>query len=130
MKITDPWFRGVEIDYGPNGEVYILDWSDIGECHENDGVHRTSGRIYRIIHGKLQKPKFGDLRKMNSLELAHLQADGNEWYARKARLILQERGNQTKSTPSEGRLVNFYYEHLQSMKIYESNSEHFGPSTS
>ena len=30
MKITDPWFRGIEIDYGPNGEVYILDWSDIG----------------------------------------------------------------------------------------------------
>ena len=107
MKITDPWFRGIEIDYGPNGEVYILDWSDIGECHENDGVHRTSGRIYRIIHGKLKKPKFGDLRKMNSLELAHLQADGNEWHARKARLILQERGNQTKSTPSEGKAREF-----------------------
>ena len=96
------------LDYGPNGEVfYILDWSDIGECHENDGVHRTSGRIYRIIHGKLQKPKFGDLRKMSTLELAHLQADGNEWYARKARLILQERGNQTKSTPSEGKAREF-----------------------
>ena len=44
---------------------------------------------------------------MNSLELAHLQADGNEWHARKARLILQERGNQTKSTPSEGKAREF-----------------------
>ena len=38
---------------------------------------------------------------------AHLQADGNEWYARKDRLILQERGNQTKSTPCEGKAREF-----------------------
>ena len=46
----DPWFRGIELSTAPDGTVYVLDWSDIGECHEDDGVHRTSGRIYRIAH--------------------------------------------------------------------------------
>jgi len=26
------------------------DWSDTGECHDNDGIHRSSGRIYRIVY--------------------------------------------------------------------------------
>ncbi|HIL25530.1 MAG TPA: dehydrogenase, partial [Verrucomicrobia bacterium] len=52
MKTKDKWFRGIELSYGPDGGVYVLDWSDIGECHENDGIHRTSGRIYKITHGK------------------------------------------------------------------------------
>ena len=47
---SDPWFRGIELSTAPDGTVYVLDWSDIGECHEDDGVHRTSGRIYRIAH--------------------------------------------------------------------------------
>lgn len=54
---ADPWFRGVEIRTGPDGAAYVLDWSDTGECHENTGVHRTSGRIYRIAHqGALPDP--------------------------------------------------------------------------
>ena len=41
----DSWFRGMDLTYGPDGGVYVLDWSDTGECHENTGVHRTSGRL-------------------------------------------------------------------------------------
>ncbi len=41
MKIADPWFRGTELLQHPDGSVYIADWTDVGECHENDGVHRT-----------------------------------------------------------------------------------------
>src|SRR5437588_4047450 len=46
----DPWFRGMELSYGPDGGVFVLDWSDTGECHEYTGVHRTSGRIYKITY--------------------------------------------------------------------------------
>src|SRR5438445_9749267 len=52
FRSDDPWFRGIELLYGPDGGVFIADWSDLGECHENDGVHRTSGRIYKVIYGK------------------------------------------------------------------------------
>jgi len=35
---------------GSDGGVFVLDWSDTGECHEYSGVHRTSGRIYKITY--------------------------------------------------------------------------------
>jgi len=46
---ADPFFRGLDLNTGPDGQVYVLDWSDTGECHESTGVHRTSGRIFRIV---------------------------------------------------------------------------------
>jgi putative membrane-bound dehydrogenase-like protein len=48
---ADTWFRGVDLNYGPDGAVYFIDWSDTGECHEHDGVHRLSGRVFRITDG-------------------------------------------------------------------------------
>jgi putative membrane-bound dehydrogenase-like protein len=53
---ADPWFRGLEISTGPDGNAYLIDWSDTGECHENTGVHRTSGRIYKVSYGEPRKP--------------------------------------------------------------------------
>ena len=53
----DPWFRGIEISTGPDGSGFILDWSDTGECHESTGVHRTSGRIFRVSYGEPKKPE-------------------------------------------------------------------------
>src|SRR5207245_2372909 len=50
LVAADPWFRGMELSYGPDGGVFLLDWSDTGECHESTGVHRTSGRIYKITY--------------------------------------------------------------------------------
>ena len=53
---ADPFFRGIEISVGPDGNVYVADWSDTGECHEHTGVHRTSGRIYKIAYGDDKQP--------------------------------------------------------------------------
>nr|WP_286177656.1 PVC-type heme-binding CxxCH protein [Rhodopirellula sp. JC639] len=52
----DPFFRGIEISVGPDGDVYVLDWSDTGECHDHTGVHRTSGRVYKISYTAGKKP--------------------------------------------------------------------------
>lgn len=52
LKVKSPWFRGIELKYGPHGCVYLSDWADNGECHDRDGVHRTSGRIYRISYAE------------------------------------------------------------------------------
>jgi putative membrane-bound dehydrogenase-like protein len=91
---NDPYFRGIDLTYGPDGGVYVLDWSDIGECHDNDGVHRTSGRIYKIKHGDDDLPntmvRF-DLAKKTDAELVLLHAYRNEWHVRQARRLLQER---------------------------------------
>ena len=90
MLTRDLWFRGIELGYGPDGGVFVLDWSDIGECHESDGIHRTSGRIFKITYGET-KPLKRDLGILDSLDLARLQTHSNEWHARMARRLLQER---------------------------------------
>ena len=91
----DEWFRGVELKSGPDGAVYALDWSDIGECHENDGVHRSSGRIYKLFHqaAGFDASKFAglDLSKLSNDELVRLLYHGNVWHERTARRILMER---------------------------------------
>lgn len=92
MQAKDPWFRAVDLMPGPDGGVYVLDWSDIGECHENDGVHRTSGRIYKVDFDKPAKLAADfDLAKKTTAELIALQSHANEWYGRTARRLLQER---------------------------------------
>lgn len=55
FRTEDPWFRGIDIRAGADGAVYLLDWSDTGECHEHTGVHRSSGRLYRIQYGEGKK---------------------------------------------------------------------------
>ena len=91
FQSADPWFRGVELTYGPDGAVYVLDWSDIGECHENDGIHRTSGRIFKIAYGKPKKPEFEDLHQLSNEKLTELLGHKNAWYPRMAQRILVER---------------------------------------
>ena len=87
----DPWFRGMEIGYGPDGGVFVLDWSDTGECHESTGVHRTSGRIFKITYGDPKPVPAFDLARLEAGELVKLQAHPNEWFARHARLELASR---------------------------------------
>ncbi|MFK7821053.1 MAG: PVC-type heme-binding CxxCH protein [Planctomycetaceae bacterium] len=49
---ADPFYRGIDLSTGPDGNVFILDWSDTGECHDHTGVHRTSGRIFKVSYDK------------------------------------------------------------------------------
>jgi putative membrane-bound dehydrogenase-like protein len=87
----DPWFRGIELVYGPDGGVYVADWSDVGECHEDDGVHRTSGRIYKVTYGQPERRAPTDLAQASDKELARLHLHENDWHVRQSRRLLQER---------------------------------------
>lgn len=89
---NDTWFRGLELKYGPDGSVYFTDWSDMGECHENDAdnAHRENGRIYKLTYGTA-KPARVDLARSSDEELARFQLHKNDWYVRTARRLLQER---------------------------------------
>jgi putative membrane-bound dehydrogenase-like protein len=90
LRAGDPWFRGVEVTYGPDGAVYLADWSDTGECHENTGVHRNSGRIYRVTYGHPTSQKV-DLPRAALNDLVELHRQPNEWLARAARRELIDR---------------------------------------
>jgi len=95
LSSGDPWFRAVDLMYGPDGGVYLLDWSDIGECHENDGVHRSSGRIFKVIHpAGLRRAASRALTPVATAtprQLVELQLHPNDWFVRQSRRALQER---------------------------------------
>ncbi|MEO6809038.1 MAG: PVC-type heme-binding CxxCH protein [Isosphaeraceae bacterium] len=108
MKTTDPWFRAVELISGNDSGMYIADWTDIGECHESDGVHRSSGRIYKINYGQPPRPAIADVATLDDAALVRLQMHKNDWYVRQGRRILQERA-------TEGRPMEQVHAALQTM---------------
>ena len=114
LKTSDVWFRGIDLINGPDGGVYLADWSDVGECHESDGVHRTSGRIYRFTYGKPSAPSVTNVAGLNENALVDLQLSKNEWLVRQARLVLQQRA-------SAG--TNMVAAHNALRKIYEENPD-------
>ncbi|MFG0335836.1 MAG: PVC-type heme-binding CxxCH protein [Maioricimonas sp. JB049] len=87
----DPYFRVIEMEHAPQAGMFVVDWSDIGECHENDGVHRSSGRIFLIRWTDSDEAATTDLTGLSDVELVQLQRQSREWLARTARRILQER---------------------------------------
>lgn len=88
---SDPWFRGIELLAGPDGGVYVADWTDVGECHELDGVHRSSGRIFKIDYGTQERAATADLARLDNLALVELLKHENVWFARQAQRLLTER---------------------------------------
>ena len=76
----DIWFQGIDLSVGPDGSVFIIDWSDTGECHERTGVHRESGRIFKVSHRSATKPA---AQSQHWLEAC---TDQNSW-ARKQSLL-------------------------------------------
>lgn len=87
----DDWFRGIELIYGPDGGVFVADWSDTGECHNNDAINRTSGRIYKIAYKEPTRPGEFNLSNLDDEKLVELQLHANDWYVRQSRRLLQQR---------------------------------------
>ena len=101
IQVADPWFRGVELLQHPDGSVYIADWTDVGECHENDGVHRTSGRIYRVVGGPAAKDVPDDIEALDDEEVAQIGIEDRGITGRLARRVLQERKAGGRMFPPE-----------------------------
>lgn len=92
MQVGDTWFRGLDLIPAPDGSVYLSDWSDTGECHDSDGVHRTSGRIYNLTYTKAAPVSVpGDMAALSNAELIGRVTDRNEWISRQARQALADR---------------------------------------
>ena len=71
----------------------MIDWYDKNQCHDKDsnGHDRTNGRIFKVSFGE---PKHVAVNLAGELSrtLVALQTSPNEWHARHARRVLQERG--------------------------------------
>ncbi|MBM3866155.1 MAG: DUF1080 domain-containing protein [Verrucomicrobia bacterium] len=89
----DPTYLPVDLQYGPDGAVYAIDWSDTQHCHNpRDEIwDRTNGRIYRVAWAATWRPARVDLGRLDDATLAALHGHASEWHVRTARRLLQER---------------------------------------
>lgn len=103
---NDHWFRGINLKYGPDGSVYLIDWYDKNACHRTNPEiwDRTNGRIYNV---KFERPQNAtatvgvdagkkEITKLSDLELVQKHKHDNDWYVRTARRLLQERAADSK----------------------------------
>ncbi len=92
MLANDHYFRGINLRYGPDGSVYLIDWYDKNACHRTNPEiwDRSNGRIYRISYGDAKSQKF-DRSTWSNEHLLESHEHKNDWYVRTARRLLMER---------------------------------------
>jgi len=93
LLANDVWSQIVSLKYGPDGSLFMIDWYDKNQCHQSDVAShdRTNGRVFKVSFGETNAVEL-DLAKQDSASLVLMQTLPNEWHARHARRILQERG--------------------------------------
>ncbi len=107
LRSDDHWFIGIAQKVGPDGALYMSDWSDKQVCHQGSNAvdmwDRSNGRIYRITYDTL-KPKKVDLSKLSDEELAKItMEDANEYFVRQARKVLMERSASGRKLTDQAR---------------------------
>ncbi|MBX2877413.1 MAG: c-type cytochrome [Saprospiraceae bacterium] len=93
LETDDHWFRPVDIKAGPDGSVYLADWSDSRLSHidPRDTWNKATGRIYRLSsQGTKPIPSF-DLSRYSREELIQLLSHPNKWYRQQALRIFGDR---------------------------------------
>ncbi len=92
LLANDAWARFINLRYGPDGNVYLIDWYDKQACHTGavNVWDRSNGRVYKVCYRGAKWEKV-DLGKRSDAELVALQLHKNDWYVRHARRLLQER---------------------------------------
>src|SRR5262249_43231416 len=93
IDARDNWFRPIDLQVGPDGCVYVVDWYDKRASHldPRDNWDKTNGRIYRVVYKERKKIAPFDLSKLRSEELVALRTSPNDWYAAQARQLLADR---------------------------------------
>jgi hypothetical protein len=71
--------------------VYVIDWSDTGDCHERDGIHRLSGRVFRLTYTDAPRESMRLPADRSLAELVKLHEHPSEWFVRQARRELANR---------------------------------------
>ena len=80
---------------GPDGQLYMIDWYDLQQCHLKDATKhdRSNGRIFRVSYNQAQSVTV-DLGRATNAQLVEFQSSANDWYVRTARRLLQQRAAQ------------------------------------
>ncbi len=110
---NDPQWLGFNMELGPDGSIYAIDWHDSDICGRKV-LHQKTGRLWRISYGEVKFPVGMDLAKLPDAELVEMHLHKNEWYGRQARRLLQERALAGRIQPAT---------HAALRRILEENRE-------
>ncbi|MGB0292233.1 MAG: DUF7133 domain-containing protein [Luteolibacter sp.] len=97
LSCDDPNFRPVDIEFGPDGCLYIVDWYNPIISHnevarDDPRRNKTETRIWRVRHESQKKyPKPANIRKASTKELLTYLASKNSWEQESAWKELAER---------------------------------------
>lgn len=104
LTSTDPWFRPVDIELGPDGALYIADWYNRIIAHvevplDHPDRDKKRGRIWRIVYRgnganaqedtgaiatQFRGPMATDWSQVSKRELISALSDSNAWIRRQA----------------------------------------------
>ncbi len=95
LTSSDPWFRPVAIEVGPDGAIYVCDFYEQRidhASHYQGRVTPDTGRIYRISarDGGAPAAPF-DYRKLNTAKLVALLRHENKWHRQIALRVIADR---------------------------------------
>jgi putative membrane-bound dehydrogenase-like protein len=93
LQSGDKNFRPINLRWGPNSEIYCIDWHDQNPCSQADpdSWDYEHGRVFRLQTKGLTTKKAEDLGALPVSGLIPLLIDKNPWRARTAARLLAER---------------------------------------
>jgi len=100
LTTDDRAFRPVDIESGPDGAIYLADWTDLRLSHLNpaDTWDKANGRIFRIGPAGGHPPKPRDLRRAATSELLELLSHPNRTLREHSRRVLAVRPEPIEAT--------------------------------
>ena len=89
----DSWSQVINLQQGPDGQMYMIDWYDRNQCHHGnvEGHDRSNGRVFKVSYGEPKKVDV-DIKKLDDAGLVQALLHPNDWHVRHARRVIQERG--------------------------------------
>ncbi|WP_158972463.1 PVC-type heme-binding CxxCH protein [Paraglaciecola sp. L3A3] len=90
LTSKDEWFRPVNLEFGPDGSLYIVDWYNKVVSHnevsrEHPDRDKSHGRIWRVRHRSQTQQTFTNFKTLDSKYLVeHLKSSGTTWAKRAA----------------------------------------------
>ncbi len=94
LQSGDKNFRPINLKWGPNGDIYLIDWHDQMPCHQAkaDEWDYERGRVYRIQLKGTKPKKAEDLGKLSDDKLSKLVVSDDPYSYRTALRLISEKG--------------------------------------